>query len=73
MWLQLLIPSTRLSNILLTQPQHRNTAGRVFGGFLMRRAFELAFSTCYVFAGARPHFLAIDEVTFKLPVEIGEC
>jgi acyl-coenzyme A thioesterase 9 len=65
------IADTRLSNTLITQPQHQNTAGRVFGGFLMRRAFEIAFSCCYVFAGSRPHFLAVDDVTFKRPVEIG--
>lgn len=28
--------STRLSNTVLMQPQQRNTAGRVFGGYLMR-------------------------------------
>jgi acyl-coenzyme A thioesterase 9 len=38
--------STKLSNTLMTQPQHQNTAGRVFGGFLMRRAFEIAFACC---------------------------
>jgi hypothetical protein len=36
-----------------------------------RRAFEIAFSCCYVFAGSRPHFLAVDEVTFRRPVDIG--
>ena len=65
------ISSTQLSNTLITQPQHQNTAGRVFGGFLMRRAFEIAFSCCYVFAGSRPHFLAVDDVTFKRPVDVG--
>ena len=40
---------TKLTNTLITEPQHQNTAGRVFGGFLMRRAFELAFACCYVF------------------------
>jgi hypothetical protein len=34
----------------------------VFGGFLLRRAFELAFATCYVFAGSRPVFDSIDDV-----------
>eukprot|EP00854_Cymbomonas_tetramitiformis_P003833 gene3833-4789_t len=36
-------------------------AGRVFGGFIMRRAFELAFSTCYMFGGMRPSLLDVDE------------
>ncbi len=37
-----------------------------------RRAFELAFSTTYMFAGSRPEFLLIDEVTFQHPVDIGD-
>jgi acyl-coenzyme A thioesterase 9 len=35
------VEKTQLSNTFICQPQDRNTAGRVFGGFLMRRAFEL--------------------------------
>ena len=52
-------------------PQHRNMADKVFGGFLMRRAFDAAFSTCYLFAGSRPHFLELERVDFKKPVDIG--
>lgn len=37
-----------------------------------RRAFELAFSTTYMFAGTRPEFLLVDEVTFQHPVDIGD-
>ena len=47
-------PQTSLENTFTCQPQQRNMHGRVFGGFLMRRAFELAHSTAYMFAGARP-------------------
>lgn len=39
--------------------QLRNLHERIFGGFLMRRAFELAFANCYVFGGARPRFLEV--------------
>ena len=63
---------TRLENALIAQPQQRNTAGRVFGGFLMRRAYELAHSTAYLFAGRRPVFLELDEVTFRSPVSVGD-
>lgn len=66
-----LMRDTLLTNTLVTQPQHQNTAGRVFGGFLMRRGFELAFSCAYVFSGRRPHFYCVDEVEFNRPVEIG--
>jgi acyl-coenzyme A thioesterase 9 len=45
--------ATALENTFVTQPQTRNMSGRVFGGFLMKRAFELAFSTAYMFSGCR--------------------
>lgn len=37
-----------------------------------RRAYELAFASAYMFAGQRPIFKEIDEVTFKRPVDIGD-
>jgi acyl-coenzyme A thioesterase 9 len=66
-----LLQSTRLSNSMICQPQQRNTAGRVFGGFLMRRAFELAFATAYTFCGRLPTLAEVDEVVFRQPVEVG--
>lgn len=64
----ILIKDTRLENAIICQPQQRNMHGRIFGGFLMRRAFEIAFSTCYVFGGIRPLFLEVDHVDFRRPV-----
>ncbi|KAJ7561338.1 hypothetical protein O6H91_03G024400 [Diphasiastrum complanatum] len=66
-----LMQDTKLENALICQPQQRNLHGRIFGGFLMRRAFELAFSTCYVFGGQRPIFLEVDHVDFHRPVDVG--
>eukprot|EP00013_Stygamoeba_regulata_P020307 CAMPEP_0177654780 /NCGR_PEP_ID=MMETSP0447-20121125/14539_1 /TAXON_ID=0 /ORGANISM="Stygamoeba regulata, Strain BSH-02190019" /LENGTH=433 /DNA_ID=CAMNT_0019158501 /DNA_START=503 /DNA_END=1804 /DNA_ORIENTATION=- len=63
---------TAASNQLICQPQQRNTRGRVFGGFLMRRAFELGFATSYSFSGAQPRFREVDRVVFHSPVEIGD-
>jgi len=37
----------------------------------MRRAFELAFSTAYVFSSGQPRVQVIDDVQFQRPVEIG--
>jgi acyl-coenzyme A thioesterase 9 len=65
------IASTCLEDAFLVQSQHRNTAGRAFGGFLMRRAFELSFASAFLFAGARPAFVRCDEVSFEKPVDIG--
>ncbi|KAK3020994.1 hypothetical protein RJ639_045459 [Escallonia herrerae] len=52
-------------------PQQRNIHGRIFGGFLMRRAFELAFATAYAFAGSAPSSLEVDHVDFLKPVDVG--
>ncbi|QCD83076.1 acyl-CoA thioester hydrolase [Vigna unguiculata] len=67
----ILMTDTGLQNSFICQPQQRNIHGRIFGGFLMRRAFELAFSTAYAFAGAAPHFLEVDHVDFFKPVDVG--
>lgn len=64
----ILLRDTHLENSLICQPQQRNIHGRIFGGFLMHRAFELAFSTAYAFAGLVPCFLEVDHVDFLRPV-----
>ena len=64
--------ATRKENLFMTQPQQRNMNGRVFGGFLMRRAFELAYATAFSFGGTPPRFLEVGEVTFKQPVSVGD-
>ena len=68
----ILMMATRRENAEIAQPQVRNLANRIFGGFLMRRAFELAYATCYVFGGARPRFVELDEVSFQSPVNVGD-
>ena len=37
----------------------------------MRRAFELAFATCHLFAGSRPAFESVERVEFRRPVDVG--
>ncbi|XP_014498323.1 acyl-coenzyme A thioesterase 9, mitochondrial [Vigna radiata var. radiata] len=68
----ILLKDTSLENALICQPQQRNIHGRIFGGFLMHRAFELAFSTAYAFAGLVPYFLEVDHVDFLRPVDVGD-
>jgi acyl-coenzyme A thioesterase 9 len=68
----ILVSQTELHNCELAQPQTRNLASQIFGGFLMRRACELAFNTAYVFGGARPTFYEVDEVSFGMPVNVGD-
>lgn len=67
-----LIDQTKIQSVSICQPQQRNTAGRMFGGYLMRLAYRTAFPTAYMFAGSFPHFVECDEVTFLHPVEVGD-
>mmetsp|Transcript_96214 Transcript_96214/g.170835 ORF Transcript_96214/g.170835 Transcript_96214/m.170835 type:complete len:431 (-) Transcript_96214:131-1423(-) len=66
-----LVDQTIRESVTICQPQQRNTAGRMFGGYLMRCAYKCAFPTAYMFAGSFPHFMEVDEVTFLHPVEVG--
>ena len=68
----ILTEQTKLQNCELAQPQTANLANQIFGGFLMRRAFDLAYATAYVFSGYRPRFLEVDRVDFTTPVNIGD-
>lgn len=68
---KVLMQSTALEATSLTKPQHTNTAGKVFGGYLMRAAYELAFTTCYAFAGRHPTFVEVSEFVFRRPVPLG--
>eukprot|EP01032_Pedospumella_encystans_P013733 gene13733-15798_t len=68
----ILMKHTGLENSVVCQPQNVNTGGRVFGGFIMHRAFDLALSTSYIFAGAYPIFLEVDKIAFRRPLDIGD-
>ena len=68
----ILMGSTAMQNAMIAQPQVRNLHDRIFGGFLMRRAFELAFANAYVFGGKRPIFLEVDDISFESAVDIGD-
>eukprot|EP01038_Epipyxis_sp_PR26KG_P006474 gene6474-8904_t len=66
-----LMKLTSLENSFICQPQNVNTAGRVFGGFLIHRAYDLALATCYTFSGVYPIFQQVDEISFRKPVDVG--
>jgi len=68
----ILLNQTELQNALIAQPQQRNMHNRIFGGFLMRRAFELAFATAYTFGGVKPNFVEVDDISFLAPVNVGD-
>jgi acyl-coenzyme A thioesterase 9 len=62
---------TKLQNVMYMYPQSRNVFGKVFGGWLMREAYELAWLTASLFARSTPTFVCIDDIHFIEPVEIG--
>lgn len=66
-----LMHETALRNANMCHPQERNTAGRVFGGVLMRRALELAYATAYAFGGTEPLLKELERVEFIRPVDVG--
>ena len=54
------------------QPQYRNRHNfMIFGGFLLKQTFELAFCCCAAFSHTRPTFLSLDPSTFDNPVPVG--
>lgn len=65
------ISSTVQNNLMVCHGQNRNIHDKIFGGWLMREALELSFATASEFIGAYPKFVAMDDVRFVAPVEIG--
>ncbi|KAF9180335.1 hypothetical protein BGZ51_006053 [Haplosporangium sp. Z 767] len=61
----------KMSAIQIMQPQDRNIHDKIFGGYLMRLAYELAYCNASVFIKYRPTFLALDEISFRKPVPVG--
>ncbi len=56
---------------LIMQPQSRNVHNKIFGGFLMKEAYEIAWNISYLFCKKMPNFLSMDHMYFLKPVEIG--
>ncbi|KAI9371546.1 HotDog domain-containing protein [Aspergillus egyptiacus] len=63
---------TVLKSATIMQPQDRNRHNfMIFGGFLLKQTFELAFCCAASFAHARPNFISLDPSTFENPVPVG--
>jgi len=68
----LYMSSTKIQSVQIMQPQYRNRHNfMIFGGFLLKSTFELAFTCASAVAHARPTFLALDPSTFENPVPVG--
>lgn len=62
---------TQLSRALICHPAQRNLRNNVFGGFLMKESYDLAFITANLHLSHRPRFLSSSQLTFAHPVPIG--
>lgn len=62
---------TSLQNTLSMYPQDKNIHNKVFGGYIMRLAYELAWDTAYKFSRQRPLLVCVDRINFKKPIDIG--
>ena len=51
--------------------KYRNLYNKIFGGFIMRQAYELAWANAELFGKARPRLCAVDNISFRRPVLIG--
>uniref|UniRef100_A0AAR2KGL5 HotDog ACOT-type domain-containing protein n=1 Tax=Pygocentrus nattereri TaxID=42514 RepID=A0AAR2KGL5_PYGNA len=67
MWME----DAKMKGLEICHPQERNIFNRIFGGFLMRKAYELGWANACAFAGSRPILVAVDDILFQKPVEIG--
>lgn len=66
------VEETRITSTHVTHPQDRNIYGRVFGGYLMRLAYETAWAAGLKFTRCAPRFLSMSDVLFRKPVEVGD-
>ncbi|KAL4077461.1 thioesterase thiol ester dehydrase-isomerase [Scleroderma citrinum] len=62
---------TLLEKTMLMFPQERNIHQKVFGGYLMRLAYELGFANSCLFTRSHVSFLSLDGIAFRQPVPIG--
>lgn len=67
-----LMSKTTIHSTQIMQPQYRNRHNfMIFGGFLLKTTFELAFTCAASFSHTRPRFLNLDPSTFEEPVPVG--
>lgn len=61
----------KLKNLIICQLEYRNRFNKIFGGFIMRQAFELAWANTHVYGHCRPYVVHVDDIWFRKPVEVG--
>ncbi|XP_069687647.1 acyl-coenzyme A thioesterase 9, mitochondrial-like [Periplaneta americana] len=59
------------NSIVYGHPEERNMHDKIFGGFLMRNALELAWMSAGMYSKYRPELLHISDIHFQKPVNVG--
>ena len=62
---------TKLSVTEICFPEYQNMYGKIFGGFLMRKALELAYTNAKMYCKGRVAIRSMDHIEFAKAVEIG--
>ncbi|KAL8588439.1 hypothetical protein ACOMHN_024541 [Nucella lapillus] len=62
---------TERNALIVCFPEQKNIFNKIFGGFLMRQAFELAWATAVIFSHKVPSVKVVDHISFLQPVDIG--
>ncbi|NGP86724.1 hotdog domain-containing protein [Fodinibius halophilus] len=60
------------SNMERMYPDHENVPKKIFGGYVIRRAFELALMHAEEIAPHRPVFVRVNRINFLQPIRIGD-
>lgn len=70
----LFLHESRLEKNILMHYQNQNIHGKIFGGLLMREAYELGYMAALLQGdGTHPTMYYLNDVTFFKPVEIGSA
>ncbi len=67
----ILMATTERQSSELMHPQNRNIHHKIFGGYLMRKSFEIAWNIAFMYCRRQLFFLSVDHMYFLKPVEIG--
>ena len=68
----ILMSTTKLKSAIICSPEHRNVHNMIFGGFLMRKAAELAEANFqFTLHDACPVCVDVSDISFAASVEIG--
>ena len=64
--------ASRISIAQMMQPEHANPIGNVHGGWIMKLVDECAALACMRHAQRRVVTVAVDSMTFRQPIKIGD-